>query len=126
MPHKDPEERRAWRRRHYAANSERIDSENKAWVEKAGYKKPAKTGQYRQLRLQAIAELGGHCIECGNDDPRVLHIDHVNGDGKILDGRNRAGITAGRIRRFPGVYQLLCANCHSIKTFESKDFLPSN
>lgn len=71
-----------------------------------------------RLRLAAVAALGGFCTACGISDPRVLEIDHINGGGSQefrtigspgVQRKLAAGDTAG--------YQLLCANCHNIKTF---------
>lgn len=73
-------------------------------------------------RAKVIAMLGSRCVGCGTRDVRVLQIDHRLGDGYKL----RRG---GRIRGFDEKhyadiingddpldrYQLLCANCHSLK-----------
>ena len=66
-------------------------------------------------RLAAIQKLGGKCVKCGFADERALQFDHVNAaDRKSqLHGSQlyRAIVRGGK----HGV-QLLCANCHSIKT----------
>ena len=71
-------------------------------------------------RLELIAYLGGECAHCGNHDPRVLEVDHVNGHGRA---ERRAGIARVHEARFidivrerPGEFQLLCGNCHRVKT----------
>jgi hypothetical protein len=54
----------------------------------------------------------------------VLEIDHVNGGGHA---ERRAGIKHGTRRYYdliaanPSEYQLLCANCHKIKTLENSE-----
>jgi hypothetical protein len=64
-----------------------------------------------------LAGYGGKCSCCGEDDPRFLTIDHVNGDGRLHreslgGGSNRVWL--GIIRRgFPPEYQALCYNCNS-------------
>jgi len=35
----------------------------------------------RNLRLRAIAKLGGKCISCGCDDVSALEFNHINGGG---------------------------------------------
>jgi hypothetical protein len=82
-----------------------------------------------EVRSALMIELGGKCCRCGMTDKRVLQIDHVNGDGfkyrsKLKSGTRRAGgewfrdYLNGRIDK----YQILCANCHCIKTWENKEF----
>ncbi len=80
----------------------------------------------RKRRAEAVDRLGGKCCRCGNDDARVLQIDHVFNDG--ARERRPSGprtCVASRVGLFirirddeEGRYQLLCANCHSIKTWE--------
>lgn len=73
--------------------------------------------EYESRRPQAIAALGGACQWCGIDDERVLEIDHINGGG------HKERKTMDRIAFFKAIIdgtrtdgQLLCANCHRIKT----------
>lgn len=74
---------------------------------------------YNRARSAVLEVLGGVCVRCGFDDPRALQIDHVNGGGKA-DRRCRgsrklySAIVAGE----PG-FQLLCANCNTIKRVEN-------
>jgi hypothetical protein len=85
---------------------------------------------WRRRKSEAIEALGGACVQCGNDDRRVLQIDHVDGDGHLdkCPGGKRywyvvlKDIAAGLVAR----YQLLCANCHAIKTWTEtvSDTLP--
>ena len=79
-------------------------------------------GYNRRIRLDAIEVLGSVCTRCGFDDVRVLQIDHIEGGGTEhrkrvdhkLQYRNiRDGQTAG--------YQLLCPNCHGIKSYEERE-----
>ncbi len=83
--------------------------------------------RYRaELREVARAVLGSKCNKCGNDDRRVLEFDHI----KALHRRTN-GIRFGypieadlkdliRNPKSPKL-QLLCANCHAIKTFEEDE-----
>lgn len=60
--------------------------------------------------------LGGKCERCGNNDMRVLHFDHINGNGS--KERKELGGGLAQVKRVladPFSYQILCANCHAIK-----------
>ena len=82
-------------------------------------------------RSLAIDALGGSCIECGNSDYRVLEFDHIkpiqwrtNGKVKMNGQQNtntiNSMVDAGDDPK--DVYQLLCANCHKIKTSDNQDY----
>lgn len=83
-----------------------------------------------QSRMNARAEVhaifGSRCARCGNDDWRVLELDHVAGGGNAdrVSGRidkaySRPMIEFARANR--QLFQLLCANCHRIKTWEDRE-----
>ena len=71
----------------------------------------------QRLKYAAYDLLGGHCVVCNIADYRLLQIDHILGDGK--GDRDRIKIFRKIIS---GVqrdrYQLLCPNCHFLKTNE--------
>lgn len=75
----------------------------------------------RNKRKSAIAALGGKCSHCGNDDPRVLQIDHIDGGGNADRKKSRISIL-NRIISGSGGFQLLCANCHCIKSFDNGEY----
>lgn len=64
------------------------------------------------------------CAKCGNKDPRVLDYDHIDEKNKIDIVSRMAGqtismkILKNEIRKC----QILCANCHRIKTFETRNY----
>ena len=64
----------------------------------------------------------GRCGICGNSDYRVLDFDHLNPDKKIdsISGLVSRGSAWWRIEEEIAKCQLLCANCHRIKTFEAQ------
>ncbi len=81
-----------------------------------------KNRQYNfNSRQKALISLGGKCFLCGNDDLRVLQIDHINGDGNKERRFSRESMFRKIINMAPSEvklkYQLLCANCHAIKTY---------
>jgi hypothetical protein len=63
--------------------------------------------------------LGGKCVECGNNDMRVLHIDHVHNDGAAQRRQLGQWRMIEEVLKTPERFQALCANCHEIK--HSKD-----
>ena len=86
-------------------------------------------------RIRAIQKLGGCCLHCGNNDLRVLEIDHIKGDGDLVRSRKESSGQQERkliqyifktpLRELVDQYQILCSNCHRIKTYENQDYLPS-
>jgi hypothetical protein len=92
-----------------------LDSEEKREKNRASVRRA-----YAKLRIEVYRNLGDRCANCGFKDPRALQIDHINGGGhrearaiRVLGiyRKIRDGDTEG--------YQLLCANCNSIKRVEN-------
>lgn len=100
----------AWCKDCTKASSARIQSEN--YPEARAYQRT----YWSARRDEALALLGGRCVVCGEDDPIVLQIDHVDGGG-FADRRRRSkyAILSAVISGEDG-YQLLCANDHVRKT----------
>lgn len=92
-----------WRR----ANKGRVNEQNRKYI--------------KAKRERAIDILGGKCSSCSNSDPRVLQIDHINGGGNSDRKGSRASIL-NRIISGESGFQLLCANCHCIKSFENGEY----
>ncbi len=77
-----------------------------------------------EKRIAALNMLGGKCEMCGNDDLRVLQIDHKFDDGgNMRGGRNGPkrsssfmvkGILSGRFDL--SRLRALCSNCHVLRT----------
>lgn len=70
-----------------------------------------------QRRAYVIWKYGGKCRICGEADPLVLCLDHINGDGEDR-GRGEKSIKDAIDNDFPGDLQLLCHNCNSKKERE--------
>lgn len=88
--------------------------------------RPCRNEAGREVRLRrranAVAALGGECVECGYDkDIRALQFDHINGGGgkERKSGIIGAAFENAIIRGERDDIQLLCANCNQIKMFES-------
>lgn len=80
----------------------------------------------RAKRLEAINLLGGCCVRCGEQDPRVLQINHVFTDARHHQGTDRGANSGPQLARkiVSGAvnmahFEVLCANCHMIVTYEA-------
>lgn len=73
-----------------------------------------------KLRLAAIEMLGGRCECCGLDVIEILEFDHKEPVKRRTNGiRNRDAQSSARdiVRKGNAyLYQLLCPNCHALKT----------
>ena len=98
---------------------------DKMRAENPDYWRESEERRIRKLRKQAFTLLGGECVRCGNRDPEVLTIDHINGAGPDEKGR---GVRMYRRYLDPNYpihqLQLLCANCHLRKTRRERGCLP--
>lgn len=80
----------------------------------------------KKYQKAVFAAYGGKCSCCGNPNHRVLQLDHVHNDG----AKHRREVVGTMVKwaylnNFPPTLQLLCANCHHIKTHHEK-CLPSD
>ncbi len=113
-------------RRYREANREKTRLAVRASALKRRLERPAEVrAKDRELqnkvRLQAIMLLGCVCTRCGNNDSRVLQIDHVNGGGTQENKRVHSAGVARRVLKEPHDFQLLCANCNWIKRHERNE-----
>lgn len=71
-------------------------------------------------RLDILKFLGDKCVKCGFDDPRALNVDHVYGGGTQESTIYKSlSQKYSRIKNNPELFQLLCANCNTIKIWEN-------
>lgn len=81
--------------------------------------KERRKGEWQKVRAKVLNKLGDKCVRCGFSDPRALQIDHINGGGrKEYKEIKPWGVLQRVLKGFDG-YQLLCANCNSIKRWEN-------
>jgi hypothetical protein len=110
------EVRAAYQRAYYARNRERLQAEYLAnREERLAYQKKKRKVYHERLKREVFAAYGNCCACCGEDHPRFLSIDHVNGGGGAH--RRTVGTTAMVMldiikHGFPADYQLLCFNCN--------------
>ena len=82
---------------------------------------------YRKQKLEEFKKkvfdkLGTFCFNCGFNDLRALHIDHVREDGNKERRLTKSSEGYIKYRRVledeSGKYQVLCANCNMIKSYK--------
>lgn len=56
------------------------------------------------------------CIDCGNNDIRVLEFDHIGEKSFGLASVKRRGFSLKKIKEEIDKCEVRCANCHRIKT----------
>lgn len=79
----------------------------------------------QKQRYEAIEMLGGICVECGFSDKRALVFDHIKPQATPGEKREHPRKVVQRCRKGDTEnIQLLCANCHMVKTaIEKTQFL---
>jgi hypothetical protein len=78
--------------------------------------------RYHDRKQKAFDVLGGKCVQCGKSDPRLLQIDHINGNGHLE--QKKIGITGIRSKILAGQtegYQILCVKDNWLKRIENKE-----
>ena len=83
--------------------------------------------QFKQIRKNKLRKIFVEfkkqffCVECGESDIRVLDFDHLDPSEKSfnLGDAIRRGYSFDRIKEEVAKCQVLCANCHRKKTFDS-------
>ncbi|MEO8263129.1 MAG: hypothetical protein ABI566_11230 [Pseudolysinimonas sp.] len=75
----------------------------------------ARLAAYR--RYLAIALAGG-CVDCGNQDIRVLEFDHVRGAKVANVARMVLDASLDRVIAEIEKCEVRCRNCHAIATYE--------
>ena len=87
-------------------------------------KRPYDIQLNQRKRRELLEMMGMECVACGYSDYRALQIDHVYGGGRA-DRKNK-GMRSflkhvmDKIKNGSDEYQILCANCNSIKRVEHK------
>jgi len=75
-------------------------------------------------REQLVLLLGGFiCTKCGYDDARAIQIDHIYANGQDMP-LAKTGVIEYYLENPDEAFrdlQILCANCHIIKTLENNE-----
>jgi len=78
--------------------------------------------RYHRRRKEALAQLGGRCALCGEDEGNQLRFDHVDAKTKTYDlARRFAGLSEEKLQDELRLCQVLCESCHKRKTSEAGD-----
>lgn len=97
-------------RRHYQNNKQ-------YYIDKADKRNAIVREAVRRLVWNYLRE--HPCVDCGNNDPRVLEFDHVRGKKKynVSEMQNQRHTVKALLEEIAKC-EVRCANCHRIKTFE--------
>jgi hypothetical protein len=99
----------------------------RAWKKHGYYCKNLLPGAspFRQLRWLVLKALGGKCCKCGNDDLRVLQVNHIDGRSKPkgLNGKRPPKEIAKQFQQIldgqlRNDVDIRCANCNIIHEYE--------
>lgn len=77
-----------------------------------------KERDYYRIKNLIFDKLGRKCVKCGFSDERALQFDHINGEG-YKD--RKVGQNIIQILKHIDKFQVLCANCNSIKKIENNE-----
>ncbi len=111
--------------------------ENKEWILEDMRNKYDEDHKKRmQKRVDLFKLFGGKCVLCGKDNIDFLVFDHINNDGTAdrEENKTRSSIEIVRrlvrnnvpIEQIKEKFQVLCANCNSIKQSRKYFDLPNN
>ena len=109
MPHKNPAAKRAYNHKYYHEGPGR--QQHQAYQ--------------LELKLATFNAYGGcKCARCGFADHRGLNLDHIAGGGTIdrITSPSRTIYLKLKRLNYPPGFQVLCANCNSIKKYENNEF----
>lgn len=88
------------------------------------YRREAKRKQDAVYKEKAYDVLGNKCVRCGIEDSRVFTIDHIIPVLRHTKNEHHSGSELRRLvakgKLTTKDVQILCANCHIIKTSEDK------
>jgi hypothetical protein len=62
------------------------------------------------------------CIDCSNQDWRVLEFDHRNPEQKEFNIADSVHLSEEKIQREIDKCDILCANCHRIRTIKQRNY----
>lgn len=89
-----------------------------AYLTRAKQRRELLRAEYRQNMLEYLS--GKFCAECGENDVRVLELDHINSSTKAfsISQAVRLGYSWSDVELELKKCQILCANCHKKRTAE--------
>lgn len=116
MPFKDPQVKKAkqreYARKHYLANTEKV--KNKAREQNIVALK-------RNRDFVISLKESNPCVDCEQYYPfYVMHFDHIFEKGGSIANLMRSAVSLKRLQREIENCELVCANCHALRTHERK------
>ena len=91
--------------------------ERSVWCKSCHSKKSAERADAKRAKLTAIKQSKG-CEVCGyNEHPAALHFDHIDPATKTLTISSSTTYSWKRLEAEVAKCRVLCANCHSIHTY---------
>jgi hypothetical protein len=131
---KQKEDNRLWSRKYRIEHKDRVAATAKRSRKKHKDQRRLERKLYgRNKRIEILSHYSmgkPKCKRCGNDDIRVLSIDHINGGGckhqqeiKSKNGQHKKTTLQQWIlnNNFPEIFQILCMNCQYIKRWEHNE-----
>lgn len=93
------------------------------WNTNTKYKLRKKNNLW-QRKKEIIKKLGSKCEICGNEDYRVLDIDHKDKSKKKMTRNEKTSLQKRVIEWGKNLdnLRILCANCHRIRTWEQMGY----
>ena len=88
---------------------------------RADYMREYMANRYHQTRQRVIDRLGGRCVRCGTSEGK-LHLDHKDSSKKTMRASDLHSVNDKRFEDEIKNLQILCEECHRIKTNESWDY----
>ena len=79
--------------------------------------------RYHRIRKEAIEKLGGKCNKCGSTEK--LQLDHIDPKNKSFDVSLFLSVPLKLFREELKKCQVLCFNCHSIKSILEQGKIPA-
>jgi hypothetical protein len=119
----DPANVEKWAKEN-AERYQRLYKSTDAWREKCVKATQTWRERKQEIRKKLQAELGGKCVKCGIDDYRLLDFDHIDPKTKTMHISRKLNLPFETLLEEAKKCQLLCANCHRIKTIETRQFDP--
>lgn len=123
----EPDYRKVEAQEYYQKHRERIDKRNRIWkLLNPDNVRAAYLQRTKDLRLKVLTYYSNgtlSCVRCGYNDIRALHLDHINDNGvedRKAHGKSQQFLVYLIKSNYPSGYQVLCANCNTIKEIERR------
>ncbi len=124
------EERQAHSREYHQLHKEQRNANSREFYLKNKQRLLTSRRNHRtDTKILVLTHYGNNklaCVRCGNNDIRVLSIDHINGGG-TRERKNMSSTSSYLYycwlikNNFPKGYQTLCMNCQFIKRIENNE-----